>query len=117
MKIAGLKPFMASLPSAIVAASCCVIPLAAILLGIGSGAFMMYAMKYSYIFIPIGVTGVSLGYYFYFREKKKCKALACRMAGGRLNLISLIMATAIVLVAIVINLFPGRIAQLLAVGS
>jgi mercuric ion transport protein len=117
MKMTSLKPFMTSLPSAIVAASCCVIPLAAILLGIGSGAFMMYAMKYSTIFIPIGVIGVSLGYWFYFREKRKCKALACRMAGGRLNLISLIMATTIVVIAIVINLFPERIAQVLAGGS
>ncbi|MGD8228598.1 MAG: hypothetical protein PVH82_15940 [Desulfobacteraceae bacterium] len=116
MKIASLKPFMASLPSAIVAASCCVIPLAAILLGIGSGAFMVYVMKYSYIFIPVGVIGVSLGYYFYFREKRKCKALACQMAGGRLNLISLIMATAIVVMAIVINLFSERIGPLIAGG-
>jgi len=114
MKISSLRPILASFPSAILAASCCVLPLAAILLGIGSGAFMMVAMKYSAIFIPIGVIGVSLGYFFYFRERKKCQALACRMAAGKFNLVVLIMATVVVLMAIVFNVFPEVIAPLLS---
>jgi hypothetical protein len=106
MKIADLKPFMVSLPSALVAASCCVLPLVVVVLGLGSGAFMIYAMKYSAIFIPIGIVGVSFGYILYFREKKKCDSIACRMAGGKFNLIALIMATVVVIVAIAFNLFP-----------
>jgi hypothetical protein len=76
MKISGLKPIIASLPSAIVASLCCVLPLTVVLLGMGSGAFMMTTMKYSYVFIPAGVIGVGLGYFLYFREKKKNHA--CR---------------------------------------
>ncbi len=113
MKISSLKPVIASLPSAILAASCCVLPLVVVLLGIGSGAFMMVTMKYSIVFIPIGIIGVGLGYFFYFREKKKCKALACRMAAGRFNLVVLIMATVVVATAIVFNIFPELIAPLL----
>ncbi|MCK5485690.1 MAG: hypothetical protein KAI86_05710 [Desulfobacterales bacterium] len=80
MKISSLKPVLVSLPSAILASLCCVLPLIVVLLGIGSGAFMMDTMKYSYIFIPIAVVGVGLGYFFYFQEKKKCNAVECRMA-------------------------------------
>ncbi len=116
MKISNLKPILVSLPSAIVAASCCVLPLAVVLLGIGSGAFMMYTMKYSVIFIPIGIVGVGLGYIFYFREKKKCNALACRMVGGKFNLTVLIMATFVVVIAIMFTLLPETIAPLLTGG-
>ena len=34
---------------------CCVLPLAIVLLGLGSGAFMATTMKYTAIFVPIGV--------------------------------------------------------------
>lgn len=117
MKIAGLKPFMVSLPSALVAASCCVLPLAVVVLGLGSGTFMIYTMKYSAIFTPIGIVGVGFGYFFYFREKKKCDATACRMAGGKFNLIALIMATVVVVMAIAFNLFPEVFAPALTGGS
>jgi hypothetical protein len=84
-----------------------------VLLGLGSGAFMMYTMKYSSIFIPLGAIGVGLGYFFYFREKKKCGAMACRMAGGTFNLIALVFATVVVAMAVVFSLFPELIAPLL----
>ena len=108
-----MKTILVSLPSAIVASLCCVLPLAVVLLGLGSGAFMMYTMRYSYIFIPIGIIGVSLGYFFYFREKKKCDALSCRMAAGKFNLIMLVFSTIVVVVAIVFSIFPGVVAPLL----
>ncbi|MEE9531372.1 MAG: hypothetical protein V3W52_10285 [Syntrophobacteria bacterium] len=114
MRISNIKTILVSLVSAIVASLCCVLPLAVVLLGIGSGGFMMYTMKYSYIFIPMGVVGVGLGYFFYFQEKKKCNAVQCRMAAGRLNLTVLIFATIVVLVSIVLNIFPELIGPLLA---
>ncbi len=116
MKISSLKPILASLPSAIVASLCCVLPLAVVMLGIGSGAFMMYTMKYSNIFIPIGVIGVGLGYFFYFREKRKCDALACRMAAGRFNLVILIFATGVVVMAVVFKIFPEFVVQIIEKG-
>jgi hypothetical protein len=74
-------------------------------------------MKYSYIFIPIGVIGVGLGYIFYYRERRKCDALACRMSAGKFNLVVLISATVVVVTAIVFSVFPEFIAPLLAGGS
>ncbi len=108
----NIKSILVSLPAAIVASLCCVLPLVMVVLGIGSGTFMMYTMKYSYIFIPTGVIGVGLGYIFYFREKQRCHAVACRMAAGKLNLIALIFSTAVVFAAIVFNMFPEFIAPL-----
>lgn len=116
MGISSFKAFIISIPSAVVASLCCVLPLGVVLLGLGSGTFMMVTMRYSKIFIPIGVIGVGLGYFFYFQERKKCKAMACRMTGGTLNLIALIFATVLVLMAIVFNVFPETIASFLAGG-
>jgi len=52
MQIFNIKSGMVSLASAFVASLCCVLPLAVVLLGVGSGAFMMTTMKYSNIFLP-----------------------------------------------------------------
>jgi len=70
-------------------------------------------MKYSYIFIPAGTIGVGLGYYLYFRDKKKSAACGCPMRSGKLNLIILTFATIMVLLSVVVNLFPEFIAPLL----
>jgi uncharacterized membrane protein len=112
MRIFNVKSGMVSLASAFVASLCCVLPLTVVLLGIGSGAFMMTTMKYSYVFIPAGVIGVSLGYFLYFREKKKNAACGCPMPAGKLNLTILILATIVVVLSVVFNVFPGLIAQL-----
>ena len=112
MRIFDVKSGMVSMASAVVASLCCVLPLAVVLLGIGSGAFMMTTMKYSNIFIPAGVIGVGLGYFLYFREKKKSAACGCPMPAGKLNLTILILATIVVVLSVVFNVFPGLIAQL-----
>jgi hypothetical protein len=74
-------------------------------------------MRYSYIFIPIGIIGVGLGYFFYFREKRKCDALACWMSAARFNFVVLIFATVVVVMAIVFTVFPKLIAPLLGGGA
>ncbi len=114
MRIFNVKSGMVSLASAFVASLCCVLPLAVVLLGVGSGTFMMTTMKYSNIFIPTGVIGVSLGYFLYFRQKKKSAACGCPMPAGKLNLTILIAATLVVIMAVVFNTFPELIAPLLA---
>ena len=112
MWISGIKSGMVSVVSAFVASLCCILPLAVVFLGIGSGAFMMTTMKYSSIFIPTGVIGVGLGYFLYFRDKKKSAACGCPMRSGKLNLTILIFATLMVLLSVIFNLFPELIAPL-----
>ena len=106
MNLGSFKSSLESVPSAILASLCCLLPLLVIILGLGSGGFMMYTMRYSYIFIPAGVVGVTIGYILFFREKVKCKAMGCRMAGKNVNLALLIIASAMVTIAILLQIFP-----------
>ena len=81
MRISDLKVSGVSLASSAVSSLCCLLPVAVVALGLGSGAFMAVTMQYSNIFITTGIVGVSLGYYLYFRERRRCAKLVCQMAG------------------------------------
>ncbi len=113
MNPGSFKSVLVSLPSALVASLCCLLPLLVIMLGLGSGALMMYTMRYSYMFIPMGIVGVSVGYVLFFREKGKCEARGCRMAGKNVNFALLILATAMVATAILLQIFPEFTALLI----
>lgn len=93
---------------------CCLLPLAVIVLGLGSGAFMAVTMRYRWLLIPLGVLGVAAGFLLYARERRRCDALGCRMAGSRVTLAVLIVATAVVTAAIVLDQFPEVTSDLLA---
>src|SRR5713101_4684777 len=86
---------------ALLSSLCCLLPLAVIVLGLGSGAFMAVTMQYRGLLIPAGVLGVVVGFALYIRERRRCDAMACRMAGGRTTLILLVLASLVVLTAIV----------------
>ena len=51
MKLSNLKAGLVSFSSASIASLCCLLPLAVVLLGLGSGAFMIVTMKYRAIFL------------------------------------------------------------------
>ncbi len=93
---------------------CCLLPLAIIVLGLGSGAFMAVTMQYRWLLIPAGIIGVATGFFLYFRERRRCAALACRMAGSRLTLALLVVASLVVTTSIVLDRFPEFTADLLA---
>ncbi len=113
MKVGDVKSGVVSFFSALASSLCCVLPLAVILLGLGSGAFMATTMQYRAILIPTGVGGVALGYFLYFRERRRCNALACQMAGSKTNLALLIFSTAVVAVAVFFDLFPAFASSLI----
>lgn len=93
---------------------CCLLPLAIIVLGLGSGAFMAVTMKYRWVLIPAGVVGVTAGFILYVRERRRCNAAACRMAGSRVTLALLIMASLVVTASIALDRFPELTSDLLA---
>jgi mercuric ion transport protein len=82
------KEGLIGLCTAIAASSCCLLPLAVVFLGIGSGAFMMTTMKFRPILFPIGLAGLSVSYYLYFRQRRRCQTLACAMVGKTFNLVT-----------------------------
>jgi Cu/Ag efflux protein CusF len=112
MHINILKPAVVSLLGAFAASLCCLLPLAVIVLGLGSGAFMATTMRYQWILLPLGILAVTAGYVWYFLERRRCQGLVCAMAGGRLNLVALGLATAVLLGEVVLVAFPERASQL-----
>ena len=99
---------------AVLSSLCCLLPLSIIVLGLGSGAFMAVTMQYRWILIPAGVVGVVTGFMLYVRERRRCDAAACRMAGRRVTLALLILATLVVSTPIALDRFPELTSDLLA---
>jgi len=102
-----------SMGGAVVSSLCCVLPLAIILLGLGSGAFMATTMKYTSVFVPLGVISVSTGFYLQLRERRRCARAGCSMAGSSLNLILLSVSALVVALALFFTLFPALSSDLL----
>ena len=107
---AGVTAWVGALLSSL----CCLLPLAVIVLGLGSGAFMAVTMQYRWLLIPAGILGVAIGFFLYFRERRRCAALACRMAGSRITLALLVVASLVVGTSIVLDRFPEFTSDLLA---
>ncbi|MBI3827323.1 MAG: hypothetical protein HY294_15120 [Candidatus Rokubacteria bacterium] len=57
--------------------------------------------------------GVVAGFVLYVLERRRCDALACRMAGSRLTLALLIVASLVVTVSIALDRFPEATSDLL----
>jgi hypothetical protein len=91
MKLGAVGPGLTAWAGALLSSLCCLLPLAVIMLGLGSGAFMAVTIQYRWLFIPTGVLGVTLGFVLYVRERKRCDMLGCSrhdmkgmdMKGGR----------------------------------
>ena len=99
---------------AVLSSLCCLLPLAVIALGLGSGAFMAVTMRYRWLLIPAGVLGVAIGFVLYARERRRCTAAACRMAGSRVTLALLIFAAVVVTTSIALDRLPEVTSDLLA---
>lgn len=113
MRVADLKAGVIASGGAVLASLCCLLPLAVVLLGLGSGAFMAVTLQYRPILLPLGVAGVSGGFWLYARERKRCAARGCRMAGARLNVSLLGLAMVVLLAEILLALFPEWSSRLL----
>ena len=114
MRLAALTAGLVAWGGAALASLCCLLPLAVIVLGLGSGAFMATTMQYRWLLVPAGIIGIVTGFVLYLRERRRCDALACRMAGSRITLGLLIVASMVVATAIVLDRFPELTSDLLA---
>jgi len=114
MRLAALTAGLVAWVGAALASLCCLLPLAVIVLGLGSGAFMATTMQYRWLLVPAGIIGIITGFALYVRERRRCDALACRMAGSRITFVLLIVASLVVATAIVLDRFPEFTSDLLA---
>lgn len=113
MKPGSVGAGLAAWAGAVLSSLCCLLPLAVIVLGLGSGAFMAVTMQYRWILVPAGILGVTTGLVLYVRERRRCEQLACRMAGSRITLALLIVASFVVATSIVLDRFPEMTSDLL----
>ena len=113
MRIATLTPGLVAWVGAALASLCCLLPLTVIALGLGSGAFMATTMQYRWLLVPAGLIGITTGFVLYIRERRRCDALACRMAGSRTSLALLIVAGLVVATAVALDRFPEFTSELL----
>ncbi len=114
MRLGSVGAGVAAWLGAALSSLCCLLPLAVIVLGLGSGAFMAVTMQYRWVLIPAGVLGVVGGFVLFVRERRRCAALACRMAGSRVTLALLILASVVVAASITLDRFPEFTSDLLA---
>ncbi len=99
MKPSNYKSGMIGLGAVFGASLCCALPLAVVLLGLSSGAFMIYTMQFRWILYPLGLLGVGTAWWLFWREKRRCDTLACKMTGGRINLV-LVVAASVLMVGV-----------------
>jgi hypothetical protein len=114
MRLGAVGSGVTAWVGAVLSSLCCLLPLAVIVLGLGSGAFMAVTMRYRWLLIPAGIIGVVTGFVLYLRERRRCNTLACRMAGGRITLALLILASLVVGTSLVLDRFPEMTSDLLA---
>lgn len=114
MRAGSVGASLTAWAGAVLSSLCCLLPLAVITLGLGSGAFMAVTMQYRWLLIPAGIIGVVTGFVLYVRERRRCDALACRMAGSRLTLGLLVVAGLVVATSITLDRFPEFTSELLA---
>jgi glucose dehydrogenase len=117
MRLSAAGASLAAWLGATLSSLCCLLPLAVIVLGLGSGAFMAVTMQYRWILIPTGALGVAAGFALYARERRRCARLACHMAGSRLTLALLIVAAVVVSAAVALDQLPELTADLIAWAS
>ena len=115
----GASPARAHLPAAtgvvaaVLAASCCLLPLAAIATGLAGAGLMMTMMRYEWLTLPVGVGGLGVACLLYVREQRRCDATGCRLAGNRVTRTVLGFAAAVVALALLLKLFPSWTAGIL----
>ncbi len=105
-------PGILSVATSLGASICCLIPLAVVLTGLGTGAFMATTMKYRPILFPIGVMGLVAGYYLFIRERRRCQRLVCKMVGAKTNLVLLVIATIVMAGVVWADFFSGALAMI-----
>ncbi len=106
-------PGATSAVAALLAASCCILPLLLILTGIAGAGIMMSMMQYEWLTLPLGVVGLLAAWGLYFREKRRCKTQACRFVGRRMNQVMLGFGTLVVLLALLLKILPSWTAGIL----
>ena len=106
-------PAATGVVAAVLAASCCLLPLALIATGLAGAGLMMTLMRYEWLTLPVGVGALAVACMLHLREHRRCDAAGCRLVGERVTRTVLGFAAAVVAVALLLKLFPSWTAGIL----
>lgn len=101
-----------SILSIMAASSCCLPPLILLgltLIGVGTASFAGVSStldSLKWYILPLAIIGVGISYWLYFREKRKCSSLACRMANQKLTKSMLTISTLVVAGFVAWSVYP-----------
>ena len=109
----GRLPAVTGVAAALLASSCCLLPLALIVTGVAGAGLMMTMMRYEWLTLPLGVGGLAGAYVLHLRERRRCDAAGCRLVGRRGTQAMLGVATVVVAIALLLKFFPAWTAGLL----
>ncbi len=115
-RVAGVGeriPAATGVVAALLAASCCLLPMALIVTGVAGAGLMMTMMRFEWLTLPLGVGGLAGAYALHFRERRRCDSVGCRLVGERGTRALLGVATVVVIVALLLKFFPSWTARLL----
>ena len=105
MQFTDIKPGIIVLTTSFGASICCVLPMTIVLLGLGSGGFLMVTMQYRIILYPLGLLGLVTSYWLYFLRKQHCDAQVCQMQGKHWNVAALAFSTVLMSVVTYVDFF------------
>lgn len=91
----------------IFAASCCVLPLLLITLGLGGSMLAVVLVRYKAYFMTIAVAALAYAWVQYRRDTKQCASRACTLVGGRLRKWMLGINTGIVALFFLLTYTPA----------
>jgi heme/copper-type cytochrome/quinol oxidase subunit 2 len=107
-------PAVTSMIGAGLAASCCILPMAFIAAGLASAGLMMSMMRYEWLTLPLGVTGLVAAVVVYTRRRQQCATNGCRFVGQRLNQLFLVLGTIVVVASLLLRVFSSWTSEVLA---
>ncbi|SRR6266487_4984761 len=109
-----MKAKQAGILSAILASTCCIGPLLLVAIGLGSGA--AFVGRYHWLFLAGGIAVLTWAWAKYVREKTVCDCEHKPMPGRRSGILTLLIATVIVLGFAALNISRYVIASAPASG-
>lgn len=87
-------------------ASCCVLPLVLLAVGLGGSVLTVFLVKYKTYLMTLAVGVLVYSWFQYTRDAKQCSDQVCEIAGGRLRRWMLGVNTAVVSFFLVITYTP-----------
>ncbi len=91
-----MKTVKLGIGSAFTASLCCLGPAVLAAAGLGGLGLAAWFTRYSGLLVGIAALLLAWSWWVYFREARQCARAQCRMAGGKVALITLSIASVVV---------------------